>query len=104
DSRYRAGRSAGVLKLKPIQDAEARVVGHTAGRGKYAGMVGALVMERADGLRSRVGSGLSDAQRAAPPPVCSNVTYRYSGFTAAGVPRFARFLRVRHELPPPDPE
>jgi len=104
DSRYRAGRSAGVLKLKPFQDAEARVVGHTAGRGKYAGMVGALVVERADGLRFRVGSGLSDAQRAQPPPVGSHVTYRYSGFTAAGVPRFARFLRVRHELPPPDPE
>lgn len=104
DSRYLAGRSAGVLKLKPFDDAEARVVGHTPGRGKYAGMVGALVVERADGLRFRIGSGLTDALRAEPPPVGAHVTYRYSGHTAAGVPRFARFLRVRHELPPPDPE
>ena len=104
DSRYRAGRSVGVLELKPFQDAEARVVGHTAGRGKYAGMAGALVVERADGLRFRIGSGLSDALRADPPPPGSHVTYRYNGFTASGIPRFPRFLRLRHELPPPDPE
>lgn len=104
DARYLAGRSVGVLKLKPFDDAEARVVGHTPGRGKYADMVGALVVERADGLRFRIGSGLTDALRAEPPPVGAHVTYRYSGHTAAGVPRFARFLRVRHELPPPDPE
>jgi DNA ligase-1 len=31
------------------------------------------------------------------------VTYRYNGLTSKGVPRFARFLRVRDEAPPPDP-
>jgi DNA ligase-1 len=66
-------------------------------------MLGALVVERADGLRFRIGSGFSDAQRAAPPPVGSFVTYRYNGVSASGVPRFARFLHVRHEMPPPDP-
>ena len=100
---YRAGRSDGLLKLKPWQDAEARVVGHTPGRGKYAGMLGALVVERPDGLRFRLGSGFDDAHRASPPAVGSHVTYRYNGLTGKGVPRFARFLRVRHELPPPDP-
>ncbi len=103
DSRYRAGRSDGVLKLKPFQDAEARVVGYTGGRGKYTGMLGALVVERADGLRFRIGSGLTDALRANPPPLGTHVTYRYNGHTAAGVPRFARYLRVRHDPPPPDP-
>src|SRR5690606_554850 len=103
DARYRAGRSDGLRKLKPHADAEARVVAHLPGRGKYAGMTGALLVERADGVRFRLGSGLDDAQRAAPPPIGSLVTYRYSGHTRNGLPRFARFLRVRHEAPPPDP-
>lgn len=104
DGRYRAGRSSDLLKLKPFQDAEATVIGHTRGRGKYTGMTGALIVQRPDGLRLRIGSGLTDAQRASPPPVGSHVTYRYNGLTSKGVPRFARFLRMRDELPPPDPE
>ena len=104
DALYRAGRSDDLLKYKPYQDAEALVVGHTAGRGKYRGMLGALIVERADGLRFRLGSGFTDAQRADPPARGSYVTYRFNGLTGNGVPRFARFLRVRVELPPPDPE
>ncbi len=96
DALYRAGRSDGLLKYKTYDDAEARVVGHTAGKGKYAGMVGALIVERADRLRFRLGSGLSDAQRANPPPIGTLVTYRYNGLTVHGVPRFARFMRIRH--------
>ncbi len=102
-AHYHAGRSDDLIKYKPYEDAEARVVGHTPGRGKYTGMLGALLVERGDGLRFRIGSGFSDAQRADPPPLGSIVTYRYNGFGANGVPRFARFLHVRHLLPPPDP-
>jgi len=101
DAHYRAGRSGDLLKYKPYRDAEARVVGHTPGRGKYTGMLGALVVEREDGLRFRIGTGFSDVQRAEPPPLGSVVTYRYNGLGANGVPRFARFLHVRHLLPPP---
>ena len=104
DAVYDVGRSDHLLKYKPYQDDEARVLGHTAGRGKYEGMLGALIVERADGLRFRLGSGFTDAQRAEPPPVGALVTYRYNGLTANGVPRFARFLHIRHEAPPPDPE
>ncbi|MBB6599405.1 DNA ligase [Luteimonas sp. MC1825] len=92
---YTAGRSEGLRKLKPHDDAEARVLAHLPGNGKYAGMLGALLVERADGARFRLGSGLSDAERATPPPVGSLVTYRYNGYTGNGLPRFARFLRIR---------
>lgn len=102
-AHYHAGRSADLLKYKPYEDAEARVIGHTPGRGKYAGQLGALVVQRDDGLRFRIGSGFSDEQRAHPPAIGSVVTYRYNGLGANGVPRFARFLHERHLLPPPDP-
>ncbi len=101
DAPYRPGRSAQLLKLKPHADAEARVIGYVPGRGKYDGQVGALLVERADGARFRLGSGLADAQRASPPPLGSLVTYRYNGHTRHGLPRFARLLRVRADEPEP---
>ncbi len=98
DAHYHSGRSGALLKYKPYADAEAQVTGYTAGKGKYAGMVGALVVEDANGWRFRLGSGLSDALRADPPAIGSWVTYRYNGLTSTGLPRFARFLRVRPAL------
>lgn len=94
---YRPGRSDTLLKLKQGRDAEARVVGYRAGKGKYAGMTGALLVEDAHGRRFALGSGLRDADRAAPPPLGSIVSFRYDGLTAKGMPRFARYLRVRSD-------
>ncbi len=96
-SRYRAVRSDDLLKLKKHQDAEAVVVAHLPGTGKYSGMLGALLVERADGVRFRLGSGFSDAQRADPPVIGSTVTYKYYGSTSRGLPRFASFMRIRAE-------
>jgi DNA ligase-1 len=97
NARYRAGRSDQLRKLKPWRDAEARVVGYRPGKGKYAGQVGALVVEDASGRRFALGSGLDDADRRHPPAKGTLVTYRYNGLTGKGTPRFARFLRVRTE-------
>jgi DNA ligase 1 len=102
-AHYRSGRSEALLKVKPHDDTEARVVAQLPGRGKYAGMLGALLVEAPDGRRFRIGSGFSDAQRAAPPAIGTLVTYRYNGTTSTGLPRFARFVRVRDEPAPPDP-
>lgn len=103
DALYHPGRSDALLKYKPHQDAEAQVVAHLPGKGKYQGLMGAILVRTPDGRRFRIGSGFTDAQRAAPPAPGSWVTYRYNGFTPTGLPRFARFLRVRDEPPPPDP-
>jgi DNA ligase-1 len=95
DALYQRNRSDALLKLKPHDDAEARVVGHEPGQGKYAGQVGALLVELPDGRHLRLGSGLKDADRRRPPPIGATVTYRYRGFHDSGLPRFATFLRVR---------
>ena len=92
------GRSDALFKLKPLSDAEATVVGHIAGKGKYAGMLGALAVKSADGQRFNLGTGLSDAQRKAPPAIGSTVTYTYRDVTPNGKPRFASFLRVYESL------
>ena len=94
DATWEAGRSDALLKLKMQQDAEATVVGYTEGKGKYKGMIGALEMQTAAGLRFKLGSGLTDAQRQNPPAIGSIVTYRYRDLTLKGLPRFASFLRV----------
>ncbi len=98
DAAYQTGRSDALLKLKPWQDAEAVVVGHVPGKGKYRGMTGALQMEMPDGKRFRIGSGLSDALRRQPPPIGTRITYRYQQLTKNGVPRFPRYLRVREDF------
>lgn len=94
-ARYVAGRSDDLLKMKSFDDAEAKVVGYVSGNGKYVGLVGALVVERSDGVQFRIGSGLSDTDRRHPPVIGSWVTYAYNGFTSSGLPRFPRFIRVR---------
>lgn len=100
ESLATAGRSEDLLKLKPYDDAEAVVIGYTPGRGKYVGLTGALVVETPDGLRFRIGSGLTDADRQSPPPIGSTVTFRYRGHTSQGIPRFATYLRVREMVAP----
>ena len=40
DAHYETGRSATLLKMKPWEDAEAVVIGHLPGKGKYAGHAG----------------------------------------------------------------
>ena len=98
DAGFVAGRTDVLQKLKPFDDGEARVIGILPGKGKYAGLTGALQLETPDGRRFAVGSGLSDAQRREPPPVGTVITYRHSGLTGRGLPRFPRFHRLYEPL------
>ena len=98
DAPYRTGRSDVLLKLKPLNDAEALVIAHQPGQGRLMGRMGALRVRCEDGAEFLIGTGFSDAQRDHPPPPGSVVTYTYRGTTAQGVPRFASFLRLRDGL------
>jgi DNA ligase-1 len=91
-SRYEVGRSTTLLKVKTFHDAEAVVVAHEPGKGRHAGRVGALVCALADGTRFSVGTGLSDAERASPPPPGAVITFRYQELTRDGVPRFPSYV------------
>lgn len=104
DALYKGLRNDDLLKLKMHEDAEARVIAHVAGKGKYAGQLGALLVEipAADGrpaLRFKLGTGFSDAQRQNPPAIGSLVTYRFRGLNDSGIPRFASFMRLREDGP-----
>ncbi|QPF73455.1 DNA ligase [Roseateles sp. DAIF2] len=93
EAPYQTGRREVLLKLKPQDDAEAVVLAHLPGEGRYAGMLGALRVRNEAGQVFLLGSGFSAAQRRAPPPVGALVSYRYRGLTDKGLPRFASFLR-----------
>lgn len=90
---YHGGRSDDLLKVKSYEDAEATVIGYSPGKGKYTGMLGALIVETPDGRRFRIGTGFSDKTRATPPAIGSQITYKYFGKTSKGIPRFASYLR-----------
>jgi len=97
-SRYEAGRSSTLLKIKRFHDAEARVIGYLPGAGRHKGRLGALAVELPDGTRFSVGTGFSDAQREQPPAVGSQITFRYQELSDRGVPRFPSFVRVRRDM------
>jgi DNA ligase-1 len=100
-SKYEAGRSATLLKVKNFHDADAVVVEHVAGKGRHKGRLGALVVKMPDGTEFSVGTGFSDKQRGAPPPIGSTVTYRYQELSTGGVPRFPSFVRYRADAEAP---
>ena len=97
-SLYVAGRSATLLKVKNFRDAEAVVIGHQAGEGKHKGRLGALLV-RMGTVEFAVGTGFSDKERAAPPPVGSTINFRYQELSEAGVPRFPSYVGIRTDVP-----
>lgn len=98
DAPYLTGRNAVLLKLKPWRDAEATVIGHEPGRGRFKGMLGALRVQMPDGKRFRLGGGFSAEVRRRPPPLGAVVSYRYQELSRRGIPRFPVFLRLRESF------
>jgi DNA ligase-1 len=94
-AHYQAKRSQDLMKLKKYQDAEAVVLQHLPGKGRNSHRLGALLVKTTEGVTFKIGSGFSDRQRENPPAIGSVITYKYTGKTVNGVPRFASFMRVR---------
>jgi len=94
-SKYVAGRSTTLLKVKTFHDAEAVVVGHQAGAGRHKGRMGALLVRLPDGTDFAVGTGFSDRERENPPAIGATVTFRYQELSDTGVPRFPSWVGVR---------
>ncbi len=95
NNQYVAGRTNQLLKLKQHQDAEAIVIGYEEGNGKYQGQMGAVWVKTASNETFKIGSGFTDQQRKSPPAIGTTIQYRFNGYTERGIPRFARFSRVR---------
>jgi DNA ligase-1 len=94
-AHYQIGRNSALMKLKKHQDAEATVIGYTKGKGKYQNQLGAIEVKTSKGIIFKIGSGFNDYQRTHPPKIGSVITFKYNGLTDAGIPRFARFWRIK---------
>ena len=96
---YQTGRLSSALKVKKHLDTECVVQEILPGKGKYVGKMGSITCRMTDHMVGshvlKIGSGFSDAMRAAPPPVGSTITFKYYGLTKKGKPRFPVFLRIR---------
>jgi DNA ligase-1 len=122
-SRWVAGRSHSLLKVKPFEDCEVEIVGYIAGKGKYLGMIGAFITDY-NGQRLEI-SGFTDEERIIgshdrlpeedgyaiawcqenPGKDCpgwitspqfprkTKITIKHRGFTDAGLPCEARYWR-----------
>jgi DNA ligase-1 len=101
DVGYVRKRSGAVLKVKAFSDAEARVVGHECGKGKYVGKLGSLICSM-NGAVFGVGTGFSDEERdEALFPIGTVVTVQFMEIDAdSGRPRHPVFKGVRTDLLP----
>ena len=98
---YQNGRISTLLKAKLFEDAEAVVLAHRLGKGKFSNSLGSMQVRGEKGIIFWIGTGFTDLERKAPPKIGERITYRYSGRTKSGIPRFPVFLRIRNDEPLP---
>jgi DNA ligase 1 len=102
-SKYIAGRSSSLLKVKTFFDAEATVLRHEPGKGRHEGRLGALTVRLPNGKEFSVGTGFSDRDRERPPAIGSLITFRYQELSDAGIPRFPSYVGLRRDVPQQPP-
>lgn len=102
EGRYRKDRDYGWMKLKAEESADVRITGAVEGTGKYAGTLGALIVDF-NGVPVNV-SGMSDKLRDemwCEPPVGRLAEIVYHEVTPDGSLRHPRFKRFRDDKPLP---
>lgn len=117
-SHWSTNRSHYLLKHKPVNTMDGRIVGYTAGEGRLQGMIGALIVKLNNGKELKL-SGLTDAQRnirqnpyfelAYDNPGCrlpddfyhyefpkgTVVEFKYRELSDDDIPKEARFWRIK---------
>jgi DNA ligase-1 len=100
-STYEKKRSKTLLKVKRVLEMDVLVTGYTDGEGKHKGRVGALLVETRDHIQFKVGAGLTDKDRKAPPSIGSIVNVHYAEIIQKTCkPRFPTFHGVRDDIEP----
>ena len=98
-SAWEPKRTHALVKIKPYFDDEAVVEGWTEGTKKYKGMLGALTVRWRDKQFNI--SGMTDLQRrmyggmSKVFPKGTVITFRYRELSDTGIPKEARFMRIR---------
>jgi len=92
---YEHRRTRALQKVKMFYDAEGTVIGFVPGKGKFAGMPGAVLLD-VGGQVVRVGSGMDERQRRGA-RLGDVITFRFTERTKQGAYRFPVFVRFRHE-------
>ena len=97
-SKYQHGRNKTLLKVKVFHDEECLVLGSEKGSGRCADMMGKIHVELPNGIKFKIGTGFTDAQRKNPPKKGAVVTFKFQETSNSGSPRFPVFLRIREDV------
>lgn len=118
-SIWEAKRCADLAKVKKLHDSEAEVIGYLYGKGRLAGMVGAVRLRWNDvtfdisgfkeserelvntvaEIEARANEGKYTTENVSKYfPIGTAVTFQYNELTKDGIPRFARYLRKRESM------
>jgi DNA ligase 1 len=97
--KYHQGRSSALIKIKPVQDMEAELIGFADAEddSKNSGTFGSLILRMKNGIEFRCG-GLTDAERHklwTVKPIGAMVTFKYGAMSDDGTPVFPRYSHLR---------